>query len=73
MTAAPTQMPPCAAQGGVLYWTRSQEDLHGCTTPLSAIRKKVVCMKNNDFIALSAWLFSLLSLLLAVYMLGKGI
>lgn len=30
-------------------------------------------MKNNDFIALSAWLFSLLSLLLAVYMLGKGI
>ena len=29
-------------------------------------------MKNNDFISLSAWLFSLLSLLIAVYMLGKG-
>lgn len=29
-------------------------------------------MKNNDFINLSAWLFSLLSLLIAVYMLGKG-
>ena len=30
-------------------------------------------MKNNDFAAITAWLFSLLSLLLAVYMLGKGI
>ena len=30
-------------------------------------------MKNNDFICLSGWLFSLLSLLIAVYMLGKGI
>jgi len=29
-------------------------------------------MKNNDFINLSAWLFSLLSLLIAVYLLGKG-
>jgi len=29
-------------------------------------------MKNNDFITISGWLFSLLSLLLAVYMLGKG-
>jgi len=29
-------------------------------------------MKNNDFINLSAWLFSLLSLLIAVYMLGKS-
>ena len=29
-------------------------------------------MKNNDFINLSAWLFSLISLLIAVYMLGKG-
>jgi len=30
-------------------------------------------MKNNDFITISGWVFSLLSLLLAVYMLGKGI
>ena len=29
-------------------------------------------MKNNDFINLSAWLFSLPSLLIAVYLLGKG-
>ena len=29
-------------------------------------------MKNDDFINLSAWLFSLLSLLIAVYLLGKG-
>jgi len=29
-------------------------------------------MKNNDFINLSAWLFLLLSLLIAVYLLGKG-
>lgn len=30
-------------------------------------------MKNNDFIAITGWVFSLISLLLAVYMLGKGI
>ena len=30
-------------------------------------------MKDNDFIILSAWLFSLISLLIAVYMLGKGL
>jgi len=30
-------------------------------------------MKNNDFITITGWVFSLLSLLLAVYMLGKGI
>lgn len=30
-------------------------------------------MKNNDFITISGWVFSLISLLLAVYMLGKGI
>ena len=29
-------------------------------------------MKNNDFLAITGWVFSLLSLLLAVYMLGKG-
>ena len=29
-------------------------------------------MKNNDFISLTGWLFSLVSLLLAFYMLGKG-
>ena len=29
-------------------------------------------MKNDDFIAITAWVFSLLSLLLAVYALGKG-
>jgi len=30
-------------------------------------------MKNDDFISLTAWLFSLISLLIAVYTLGKGI
>ena len=30
-------------------------------------------MKNNDFLTVTGWVFSLLSLLLAVYMLGKGI
>lgn len=30
-------------------------------------------MKNNDFITVTGWVFSLLSLLLAVYMLGKGL
>lgn len=29
-------------------------------------------MKNNDFITVTGRVFSLLSLLLAVYMLGKG-
>lgn len=29
-------------------------------------------MKNNDFIAVTGWVFSLLSLLIAVYMLGKS-
>ena len=29
-------------------------------------------MKNNDFITISGWVFSLLSLLLAVYLLGKS-
>ena len=29
-------------------------------------------MKDKDFIALTGWMFSLLSLLIAVYMLGKG-
>lgn len=29
-------------------------------------------MKNNDFISLTGWLFSLVSLLIAFYMLGKG-
>jgi len=29
-------------------------------------------MKDFDFLSLSGWVFSLLSLLIAVYMLGKG-
>lgn len=29
-------------------------------------------MKDRDFVSLSGWLFSLLSLLIAVYLLGKG-
>ena len=29
-------------------------------------------MKDNDFIAISGWLFSLISLLIAFYLLGKG-
>ncbi len=30
-------------------------------------------MKNGDFISLTGWVFSLISLLIAVYMLGKGV
>ena len=30
-------------------------------------------MKNSDFLAVTGWVFSLLSLLIAVYMLGKGV
>lgn len=29
-------------------------------------------MKNNDFVAVTGWMFSLVSLLIAFYMLGKG-
>ena len=30
-------------------------------------------MKNNDFLTVTGWVFSLLSLLIAVYTLGKGL
>lgn len=30
-------------------------------------------MKNNDFLTVTGWVFSLLSLMIAVYMLGKGL
>ena len=29
-------------------------------------------MKNNDFLTVTGWVFSLVSLLIAFYMLGKG-
>lgn len=29
-------------------------------------------MKDNDFLSLTGWVFSLVSLLIAFYMLGKG-
>jgi len=29
-------------------------------------------MKNSDFLAITGWMFSLISLLVAFYMLGKG-
>ena len=48
-----------------------KRNLHGCAACFR-IRKKVSRMKNNDFITISGWVFSLLSLLLAVYLLGKG-
>jgi len=57
----------------MIFCGRSQEDLHGCAARfLRYKRKRVVGMKNNDFINLSAWLFSLISMLIAVYLLGKG-
>ena len=46
--------------------------MHGCAACFRT-RKKVSRMKNNDFITVTGWVFSLLSLLLAVYMLGKGL
>ena len=30
-------------------------------------------MKDQDFLAITGWVFSLISLLIAVYTLGKGI
>ena len=39
---------------------------------LLSITKEGDPMKDNDFICLTGWVFSLLSLLLAVYALGKG-
>ena len=29
-------------------------------------------MKNSDFIAITGWLFSLISMMIAFYLLGKG-
>lgn len=48
-----------------------KRNLHGCVTCFRT-RKKVSRMKNNDFITITGWVFSLLSLLLAVYLLGRG-
>ena len=39
---------------------------------LLSITKEGDHMKDNDFICLTGWVFSLGSLLIAVYMLGKG-
>ena len=49
-----------------------KKNSHGCAACFRS-RKKVRRMKNNDFITVTGWVFSLLSLLLAVYMLGKGL
>ena len=51
---------------------RSQEDLHGCTARFLRYERGWYGMKKDDFISLTGWLFSLLSLLIAVYLLGKG-
>ena len=45
--------------------------MHGCAACFRT-RKKVSRMKNNDVITVTGWVFSLLSLLLAVYLLGKS-
>ena len=50
----------------------SQEDSHD-DRPFSQHAKEGDCMKNNDFITITGWVFSLLSLLLAVYTLGKSL
>ena len=50
----------------------SQEDLHGCT-PAFCDTKEGDCMKDNDFITITGWVFSLFSLLIAIYTLGKGV
>ena len=45
-----------------------------CTVaPAFAFTKEGDRMKNSDFLAVSGWVFSLLSLLIAVTMLGKGV
>ena len=41
--------------------------------PAFAHTKEGNTMKNNDFITVTGWMFSLLSLMIAVYMLGKGL
>lgn len=40
--------------------------------PAFAHTKEGDCMKNGDFLAITGWMFSLVSLLIAFYMLGKG-
>ena len=45
-----------------------------CTVaPAFAHTKEGDCMKNSDFLAGTGWVFSLVSLLIAFYRLGKGI
>ena len=45
-----------------------------CTVALAfASTKEGDRMKNSDFLAVTGWVFSLISLLIAFYMLGKGI
>lgn len=46
-----------------------------CTAALPAFAntKEGGCMKDHDFLTVTGWVFSLISLLIAVYMLGKSI
>ena len=46
-----------------------------CTAALPAFAntKEGGCVKDHDFLTVTGWVFSLISLLIAVYMLGKGI
>ena len=55
----------------MLSCLRSQEDLHGIL-PAFCDTKEGGCMKKDDFITITGWVFSLLSLLIAVYSLGQG-
>ncbi len=40
--------------------------------PAFADTKEGDSMKDSDFLAITSWVFSLISLLVAFYMLGKG-
>ena len=61
----------CFSITAMLFLWHSQEDLHG-RLPAFCNTKEGGCMKKDDFITITGWVFSLLSLLIAVYSLGKG-
>ena len=64
--------PPLVFAAGLCYDIPVVKRTRTAALPAFAHTKEGDTMKNNDFLAVTGWVFSLLSLLLAVYALGKG-
>lgn len=64
----------CMLAQGFTLWYDIGVVRRTCTAVLPAFvnTKEGGCMKDGDFLTVTGWVFSLLSLLIAVYMLGKG-